>query len=208
MDTLATRDDTTFAHLVGLHRRELRSHCFRLLGSYDDSEDLVQETLLRAWRGWPTFENRSTFRRWLYQIATNTWRNQLAYRDRRPRVHAWELAQEQAAPNDGQPDVAACSKEATELMMLLIVRALPVRQRVVLILRDVLGWSAKETAALLNCSAISANSLLQRARATIREHFAAGEHDETEPTPRERALVRSHLAILERPDAAARSLLG
>jgi RNA polymerase sigma-70 factor (ECF subfamily) len=207
METLATRDDTTFAHLAGLHRRELSSHCFRLLGSYDDSEDLVQETLLRAWRGWPAFENRSTFRRWLYQIATNTWRNQLAYRDRRPRVHALQTAPEPIAPNDGQPDVAACSKEATELMMLLVVRALPVRQRVTLILRDVLGWSARETAALLNCSAASANSLLQRARATMREHVSGGTYDETGPSPRERALVRSHLAILEQPDAATRSLL-
>jgi RNA polymerase sigma-70 factor, ECF subfamily len=208
MDTLATRDTTTFAHLVGLHRRELWSHCYRMLGSHEDPDDLVQETLLRAWRGWPAFENRSTFRNWLYQIANNTWRNELAFRDRRPRLYAWEPVREPLAPVDVQPDAVACSNEAIELLMLLIVRGLPVRQRVALILRDLAGWSARETAAQLGCTEVSANSLLQRARSAMRQRLATGALDGSKPSPRERALVRSHLAILEQPEAAIRSLLG
>lgn len=207
MDTLAIRDETTFAHLVDQHRRALRSHCSRLLGSYDESEDLVQETLLRAWRGWQSFGNTSTFRNWLYQIATNAWRNQLAFRSRRPRLSAWQPAAEPLAPDDIQPDTVACSNEATELMMLVIVRSLPVRQRVALILRDVLSWSAKETASVLGCSPASANSLLQRARATMRERLTTDPHDRVGPSHRERALVRRHLAILEHPEAATRALL-
>jgi RNA polymerase sigma-70 factor, ECF subfamily len=195
-------DETTFARLAEQYRRELRVHCFRLLGSYDESEDLVQETLLRAWRGWPAFENRASFRTWLYRIATNTCMNELEFRSQRPRVSAWPTETEPFAPNEVEPDFAACTKEATELAMLLIVRQLPARQRVVLILRDLLGRSAKDTAALLDTSVASANSALQRARATLREHLTGGGGDDTEPSPLERALVRDHLAILERPDAA------
>ncbi|GAB3434640.1 sigma-70 family RNA polymerase sigma factor family protein [Flindersiella endophytica] len=194
MDTLAIRDETTFALLVSRHRRELWSHCFRLLGSYDDSEDLVQETLLRAWRGWPAFENRSTFRSWLYQIANNAWRNELVSRSRRPRLRGWPPAMDPALPAEVQPDAATCSRAATEVLMLLLVRRLPARQRVVLILRDVLGWSAKETAAWLRCSVPSANSLLQRARRTMRDQLASGAADQPGPSPQERALVRSYLA--------------
>jgi RNA polymerase sigma-70 factor (ECF subfamily) len=153
------------------HRRELHVHCYRMLGSFDDCEDLVQETFLRAWRGRNTFAGRSSVRAWLYKIATNACLDAL---DKRPRVAAsgevtWlqpfpdELLDELVATEDA-PDVTAIEKETIELAFLTAIQHLAPLPRAVLILRDVLDCSASETADMLETTVASVNSALQRAR--------------------------------------------
>src|SRR5918995_126434 len=171
-------NETAFSALVERHRRELQVHCYRMLGSLDEAEDLTQETFLRAWRKRASFEGRSTIRAWLYRIATNACLDALQRRPRRATGGgvAWlqpypdELLEGVAAPGD-EPDAAAVEKETIELAFMVAVQHLPPRPRAVLILRDVLGWSAKETAALLETSVPAANSALQRARAALKEHL-------------------------------------
>lgn len=178
---LGERD--AFEQLVAPFRRELHIHCYRLTGSLSDADDMLQDTLLKAWRRLDTFEPRSTFRAWLYKIATNTCLNELASR-RRPRF----LAREQWS---GGPPVLAdvpylepypdrlldeiddpaerlVRKENIAIAFIAAIQLLPPRQRAVLILRDVLDWSAKEVADGLEASVASVNSALQRARSTLR----------------------------------------
>jgi len=159
-------EEAVFAALAACYRRELLAHCRRMLGSAEDAEDVVQETLLRAWRNRESFEGRSSFRAWLYRIATNACLDALARRSRPDRLPA------PVPPAVVEPDAEVVSKETIDLTLLAAVRHLPPRQRAVLILRDLLGWSAKETASLLEGSVASANSALQRARATLREQLA------------------------------------
>jgi RNA polymerase sigma-70 factor (TIGR02960 family) len=166
-------DRSSFTASVERHRRELHLHCYRMLGSFEESEDAVQETFLRAWRRRETFAGRSTLRAWLYKIATNACLDAL---DKRPRsVSAsgevlWlqpypdELLDELAADED-DPEAVVVSKETVELAYLVAIQRLAPLQRAVLILRDVLGSSAKETAAVLETSVPAVNSALQRARA-------------------------------------------
>jgi RNA polymerase sigma-70 factor, ECF subfamily len=221
-------DESAFTSLVEKYRRELHVHCYRMLGSFQDSEDLVQETLLRAWRKRSTFQGRSTFRAWLYGIATNACFDALEARERRPRpvdatapdsggaeLHAGEVPWLQpypdrlldaAAASDVEPDVAIVAKETIELAFLVAIQLLPPRQRAVLILRDVLGWPAKETAALLETSVASANSALQRARATLKKHLPARRSEwapASDPSEEERALLRRYIDASERGDADA-----
>jgi RNA polymerase sigma-70 factor, ECF subfamily len=154
-------DEAAFSGLVERYRPELQVHCYRMLGSLEDSEDLTQETFLRAWRKRRGFKGRSTFRAWLYRIATNACLDALARRHGRvPRsdeilgaVHA----------TDTGPDEAIVSKETVELA----TQQLSPKQGAVLILRDVFGWSAKDSAAQLGTTVASVNSALQRARATL-----------------------------------------
>ncbi len=178
--------EAEFAELTERHRRELRVHCYRMLGSFDEAEDLVQETMLRAWRRRDSFEGRSSFRAWLYTIATNACLDQLRRRPRRPAPPvtvpgqpafveiSWlepfpdALADPVAAPEE-QPDAALVAKETIELAFLVAIQQLPPRQRAVLILRDVVEWSAADTAAALDMTVVSVNSAMQRARATLRE---------------------------------------
>ncbi|MCT9929132.1 sigma-70 family RNA polymerase sigma factor [Planotetraspora sp. A-T 1434] len=222
-------DESAFAALVERHRGELRAHCYRMLGSFDESEDLVQETFLRAWRSLRGFEGRSTFRAWLYRIATNACLDAIDGRVRRVLPHhvaapsdpsaalpprtdiAWlqpfpDRLWEPAAPSEAQPDTVVVARETIELAFLAAIQHLPPRQRAVLILRDVLGWPAKQTAALLEGSVASVNSALQRARETLREHLPERRLDwapSAEPTEQERAVLRRYMDAVERADLAA-----
>jgi RNA polymerase sigma-70 factor, ECF subfamily len=220
-------DESAFAGLVERHRRELQLHCYRMLGSLEESEDLVQETFLRAWSKRETFEGRSPFRAWLYRIATNACLDALARRKRRPEegprmpshapqpVGSFEVPWLQPYPDrllegipasDPQPDAALVGKETLELAFLVAIQQLPPRQRAVLILRGVLGWSASDTADLLETSVASVNSALQRARGTMREHLPERRAEwspASDPTEQERALLRRYVEATERPDPDA-----
>ncbi|MBI3521725.1 MAG: RNA polymerase subunit sigma-70 [Chloroflexi bacterium] len=185
-----TGDREAFASLVEPHRRGLHLHCYRMTGSLTDADDMVQESLLKAWRRIDTFENRAPFRAWLYKIATNTCLNELAARGR-PRFLAareWsgggpplaEVEHLQPYPDrllDDADDPAARfdKKESVALAFVAVIQLLPPRQRAVLLLRDVLAWSAREVADSLECSVASVNSALQRARSTLRARFESGE---------------------------------
>ena len=174
-------EDGGFVREVERHRRELQLHCYRMLGNLEESEDMVQETMLRAWRRRATLEGRASLRAWLYRIATNACLDVLRRRPRRAGDHGsipWlqpfpdELLEETAA-GDVQPETVNVARETVELAFLVAIQHLPPKQRAALILRDVLGWSARETASLLETSVASANSALQRARATLHEQLPA-----------------------------------
>jgi RNA polymerase sigma-70 factor, ECF subfamily len=222
-------DESAFAALVERYRRELQVHCYRMLGSLEDAEDMMQETFLRAWRNRSSFEGRSTFRAWLYRIATNACLDLLERRAQRvlppqvapaadPRAPLPQAAEllwlqpypdrllEGIAPADAEPDAALVAKETIELAFLVAIQHLPPRQRAVLILRDVLSWSAKETALLLDASLDSVNSALRRARSTVRKHLPARRLEwaaDTDPTGAERLLLQRYMEAHERADAAA-----
>jgi RNA polymerase sigma-70 factor (ECF subfamily) len=217
-------DEPAFTELAKRYRPELQVHCYRMLGSLDDSEDLVQETFLRAWRRRETYEAPATFRAWLYRIATGACLEFLQARPRGRRVAAagspgatpaamipWlqpypDRLLDEVTPGSEGPDDAVVAKETIELAFLAAIQHLPPRQRAALILRDVLGWPAKEAAAALESSVSSVNSALQRARPTLRKHLperrldwdSAGEHDESE-----RAGLERYMAAIERADDAA-----
>jgi RNA polymerase sigma-70 factor (ECF subfamily) len=206
----------SFTALVEPHRRELRAHCYRMLGSFHEAEDLVQETFLRAWKKADSFEGRSSVRTWLYRIATNACLDFLEGRSGRVLPHDLTGPSEPGVgppkeeiawlePYPG-PDDAAIARETIELAFLAAIQHLPPRQRAVLILRDVVGWRAGEIAELLDGSVASVNSALQRARATLREHLPAHRLDwapSTEPTQQERAVLRRYMDAVERADLPA-----
>ena len=212
-------DGTAFADLAERYRWELRVHCYRMLGSFDDAEDLVQEALLRAWRYRGSFQGRSTFRAWLYRIATNVC---LDFLDRHPRQPtpgetgrpaevSWlqpypDRLLEPVAAREAEPEAVVVARETIELAFVVAIQHLPPRQRAVLILRDVLGWSAAETAALLEMSVAAVKSALQRARPVLREHLPERRAVRATATPladRERELLRRFMAAHERIDLAA-----
>ncbi|RKN47650.1 RNA polymerase subunit sigma-70 [Micromonospora endolithica] len=179
-------DEPAFSGLAQRHRRELHVHCYRMLGSFEDAEDTVQETFLRAWRRRETFEGRSTFRAWLYRIATNACLDLLATCRPEPATGGevrWlqpypdRLLDELPAGDTDEPETVAVARETIELAYLVAVQHLAPRPRAVLILRDVLGWPAKDVAELLGDSVNSVNSALQRARAGMREHLPADRQD-------------------------------
>lgn len=207
------------------HRGELRVHCYRMLGSLDDAEDLVQETFLRAWRELDRFEGRSTLRAWLYRIATNACLDALRGRARRVLPDALEPASdprearpprtdvdwlqpfpdrllEPVAPSETEPEAVLVARETIELAFLAAIQRLPPRQRAVLILRDVLGWTAKETAAQLDGSVASVNSALQRARATLKVELPE-RGPATGPTAEEEAVLRRYMEAVEAADLSA-----
>jgi RNA polymerase sigma-70 factor, ECF subfamily len=207
-------DRAAFSGLVERHRREVQVHCYRMLGSFEDSEDLTQETFLRAWRKRAGFKGRSTFRAWLYRIATNACLDALAKQPRQASPESevtWlqpfpDRLLEQIPAADAEPDAAVVSKETIELAFLAAIQHLSPRQRAVFILRDVLGWSAKETASTLETSVPSVNSALQRARATLKRRLPVRRADwapGSDPTPAENALVQRYLDATERLDAEA-----
>jgi RNA polymerase sigma-70 factor, ECF subfamily len=211
-------DEAAFTTLVERYRRQLQVHCYRMLGSLEDAEDAVQEAFLRAWRKRRSFQGRSSFRAWLYGIATNACLDALARRRQPPRSGEANPAEipwlqpypdrllEGVAPSEDEPDAVVVDKATIELAFLVAIQHLPPRQRAVLILRDVLDWSAKETASLLNASVAAVNSALQRARGTLKEHlperrleWAPG----ADPTEGERRLLERYMDANDRGDAAA-----
>ena len=201
-------DEAAFSALVERHRRELQVHCYRMLGSFEDSEDQVQETFLRAWRRRETYQGRSTFRAWLYRIATNACLDALEARPRQtpkdPADIPWLQPYPDALlPAAEEPDAVAVARETIELAFLAAIQLLPPRQRAALILRDILGWPARDVAALLELSVPAANSALQRARESLRRHLPERRDDwGAQGSEEELALMRRYVEASERGDAA------
>ena len=203
-------DESAFAMLAERYRPELQVHCYRMLGSFEDAEDLVQETFLRAWRRRATFEGRSSFRAWLYGIATNASLDAVAQKRRRATAGSevlWlqpypDRLLDAAALREDEPDAVVVTRETIELAFLVALQHLPPTQRAVLIVRDVLGWSARETAALLETTVAAVNSALQRARATLRKRLPERrlEPAAAEPTEEERVLLERYMEAGERDD--------
>ena len=217
-------DGDAFAELTGPYRRELQVHCYRILGSAADAEDMLQETMMAAWRGLGRFEERSSLRTWLHAIATNKCLNHLrASHGAPPPAPATALP---APTRSGEPlwlepypdvllgdlpDAAPGpearyeSRESVSLAFVAALQHLPPRQRAALVLRDVLGFRAPETAAMLDCSLDAANNLLKRARATIAVHLPPGGRDRA-PLPgsaREQHITGRFADAFERGDVAA-----
>ena len=211
-------DSDAFEAQVRRHARELHVHCYRMTGSLEESEDLVQETFLRAWRKRQQFEGRSQLLAWLYRIATNACLDAL---DKRPRVPTadgevlWlqpypdSLLADLPSGEDG-PEDAVVAKETIELAFLVAIQHLAPLPRAVLILRDVLDCSARETAEILETTVASVNSALQRARAGLREHLPeprAEWRPDQEPSGAERELLARYVEASERADVEALAAL-
>ena len=184
-------DETAFGELLEPHRRELHAHCYRMLGSVHDADDALQDASLRAWRGLNRFEGRSSLRSWLYTIATNTC---LTHIERRPQrtlpVEYGPATDPHVGPGEPlvetvwiepYPDAAleAEQRESIELAFIAALQHLPATQRAVLILREVLGFSAKEAADALETTVPSINSALQRARATVEDRLPERSQQQT-----------------------------
>ena len=200
------------------YRRELIAHCYRMLGSAHDAEDVVQETYLRAWRGYRDFENRSSVRTWLYRIATNACLSALAHSSTRmlpsglggpaddPRAEpglASNVSWLQVIPDSWVDDPAAVvtSRESIRLALIASLQHLPAQQRAVLLLRDVLAFPAAEVAAMLDISVTATKSALQRARTRMAD-VAPSANEVIEPTePRARELLEQYMAAFENADA-------
>jgi RNA polymerase sigma-70 factor (ECF subfamily) len=206
------------------YRRELLAHCYRMLGSVHDAEDLVQETYLRAWRAYHQFEGRSSMRTWLHRIATRTCLTALESRSRRPmptglgapgsdasdtlverpEVPWLEPIPDAMAGADGaDPAAIVTARESIRLALIAALQHLPPRQRAVLVLRDVLNWRAAEVAEVLDTTTVAVNSILQRAHAQL-DQAALTEDQIVEPTAAdERALLDRYVAAFEAKDIAA-----
>jgi RNA polymerase sigma-70 factor (ECF subfamily) len=202
LETARKGSEDAYARLVEPHRSELQAHCYRMLGSVQDAEDALQEALVRAWKGLDKFEGRSSLRSWLYRIATNTSLDAIERRPKRilpidygppadphggvgePLVESvWiePFPDETLGIEDGyaSPDARYEQRESVELAFVAALQLLPANQRAVLILREVLGFSAQETADTLETSVASVNSALQRARATIQKRLPEQSQQET-----------------------------
>jgi RNA polymerase sigma-70 factor (ECF subfamily) len=194
-------DERAFRALVEPHRRVVEVHCYRMLGSLADAEDVTQETLLRAWRSLERFERRSSVSTWLYRIATNACLDQLDREGRRPQPLVDPYPDERLAelPSPiADPAARYARREGLELAFLTAIQRLPGRQRAVLILRDVLGLTGQETAELLESTVAAVNSALQRARATI-DGVVPSRSLPVAPTA-ERDLLRRYVEAWERDD--------
>jgi RNA polymerase sigma-70 factor (ECF subfamily) len=190
--------EDVFSAAVERHRHELRVHCYRMLGSFEEAEDQLQETFLRAWRRRETLTDESAMRAWMYRIATNVC---LDFLDTRPRTPSpeGEIAWLQPFPDELLDGVI--ERETIELALMIALQYLPPHPRAVLILRDVLGWRARPAAELLGVTEASVNSALQRARAVLKEHLPS-DRGEWAPEPVERALLERYVACTEAGDAA------
>jgi RNA polymerase sigma-70 factor (ECF subfamily) len=215
-------DDQAFRDLTDPYRRELLVHCYRMLGSFEDAEDAVQETWLAAWQGVGGFEERASVRTWLYRIATNRCLNARRSTGRRASRQAkeWdvpgirppeptrlgEVVWLQPLPNhlvDG-PEARYEQRESVSLAFVTALQLLPPRQVAVLVLRDVLGFPAKEVAEMLDTTIESVTSALKRARATLRRRDPAAREPAPAPgSPTEEALVAAFVAAYEAPDVDA-----
>ena len=226
LDRAREGDEQAFRDLTDPHRRELQVHCYRILGSVQDAEDMVQETLLAAWRGLAGFEERASLRSWLYRIATNRSLNWLRDSDRRPKsmlgADGWPDMPEptrvgepiwlQPYPDsllEGLPDRADGpearyeTKEAVGLAFVSGLQRMAPMQRAVLVLRDVLGYRAAEVAGMLDSTEAAVSSALQRARATMEEAPARPEGAALPDSPAERELLSRFADAFERTDVDA-----
>jgi RNA polymerase sigma-70 factor (TIGR02960 family) len=209
-------DEAALRTLMDRHGRELHVHCYRMLGSFDDAEDAVQETFVRAWTARDRFDGGPDVRAWLYRIATNTCLDAIR-RTKRRLTHLGSFAEvawlspypdrmlDLVAPETDEPSAVAVARETIQLAYIAVIQLLPARQRAVLLLRDVLAWSAAETATALDISVAAANSALQRARSTLRERLPdrdASAPGSAELTADERALLMRYIAAHESGDVA------
>ena len=225
LPVMTLEDEDAFRELTEPHRRELQVHCYRILGSVQDAEDLVQETLLAAWRGLENFEGRSSVRAWLYRIATNRCLNMLRDKARRPKeVQAMPEPPEPTRRTEPMwlepypdtllegipdrapgPDARYEAREAVGLAFIGVLQGLPPRQRAALVLRDVLGYRTTEVAKMLETGEASVKGAVQRARATLRERLPAPDRERA-PLPdsaRERELVGRFADAVEGGDVDA-----
>jgi RNA polymerase sigma-70 factor (ECF subfamily) len=205
------------------YRRELLAHCYRMLGSVHEAEDLVQETYLRAWRAYDRFEGRSSLRTWLYRIATSACLTALESRNRRPLPTGLgapksdpvgELAQNTEVPwlepvpdalvgAGSDPATVVTSRESIRLAFIAALQHLPPRQRAVLILREVLNWRAAEVAEMLGTTTAAVNSMLQRARAQITDAAPTEDTVAHPATTEQRELLERYVTAFEKYDTAA-----
>lgn len=209
MDVL---DEARFTELSEHHRRELQVHSYRMLGNLEQAEDAVQEALLRAWKGRASFDGGPGARAWLYRIVTTTCFDILRAAQRRGEqiesiadVPWLQPCPDALLDEAGEPERAAIRRETVELAYLAVIQLLPARQRAVLLLRDVQGYSAAETAAILELSVAAVTSALQRARATIAQRVAARDADWSPSgiTEADRALLTAFIEAHERQDPVA-----
>jgi RNA polymerase sigma-70 factor (ECF subfamily) len=214
-----TDDEAEFGRLVGRYQRELQLHCYRMLGSFEESQDLTQETFLRAWTGRATFRGDAPIRAWLYRIATNACLDYLA-KHPRPKLTAPAGAPAVAVPwlqpypdelleglatTDAPPDAVVVAKETVELAFLAAIQHLRPKERAVLVLRDVLGWPAKDAAAVLDTTVAAVNSALQRARLTMRTQLPdrRADWEPNDPSAEDLAVLRRFMTALENVDEPA-----
>jgi RNA polymerase sigma-70 factor, ECF subfamily len=222
-------DESAFQHLIEPYRSELHAHCYRMLASVHDAEDALQGALLRAWRGLKGFEGRSSLRSWLYRIAANTCLDQIAKRPKRVVPIDYVSS---ADPHDGRgeplvesvwvepypdqelgvengyavPEARYEQRESVEIAFIVAVQHLPAKQRAALLLREVLGFSAKEAADVLDTTVASVNSALQRARAAVEERLPEQGQQETLRSigdERLREVVQSYVDAWDRGDIEA-----
>jgi RNA polymerase sigma-70 factor (ECF subfamily) len=211
-------DRSQFEELVAPHRKELHAHCYRMLGSVHDADDALQDALLGAWRGRDTFAGKSSLRAWLFRIATNACLHLIAQRPRRllsadyqraasgTDIEAVLLEPIWLEPYPDDPEARVEQREQIELAFVAALQHLPGTQRAALLVRDVLGFSAEETAELLEVTVATVNSALQRARASIAERVPARSQQATLRDlgePAQRALVASFVSAWERADVDA-----
>jgi RNA polymerase sigma-70 factor (ECF subfamily) len=235
LDAARAGDEDAFARLVETHRAQLQAHCYRMLGSLHDAEDALQEVLLRAWNGLPRFGGRSSLRTWLYRIATNVCLDVIARRPKRVLPVDYGPATTTASQTEvGEPLIESVwiepypdellgveggyaapearyeEREGVELAFIAALQHLPARQRAVLILREVLGFSAREAADSLETTVPAVNSALQRARKTVDERLPEQSQQETLRAlgdQRVRELVEAYIDAWRRGDVAALSKL-
>jgi RNA polymerase sigma-70 factor (ECF subfamily) len=218
-----TTDRDEFVRLTDPYRRELLAHCYRMLGSVDEAEDLVQETYLRAWRSYDGYEGRASLRTWLHRIATNTCLTALESRSRLPlpaglggpsqapeeplRAPATDVPWLQPLPDAlVDPATVVAARGTLRLALVAALQHLPARQRAVLILRDVLAWRATEVAAVLGTSTAAVKSALQRARARLDEVAPDEDLVEEPEGAADREVLDRYVAAFENADLDA--LLG
>ncbi|HLZ04932.1 MAG TPA: sigma-70 family RNA polymerase sigma factor [Bradyrhizobium sp.] len=220
-------DEAAFRELVDAHRNELHLHCYRMLGSFHDAEDALQEALIAAWRGLSTFEGRSSIRTWLYRVATSRCLNML--RSGRARAREEGLMQPPELPRPTRlgevlwiepypdalidrvadrapgPEALYQTTEAVSLAFITALQLLPPRQRAIHILRDVLGFHSTEVAQMVDATEESVNSALKRARATLRQRGpdSASQHAPPPQSPEERALVERFTRAFQAADIEA-----
>jgi RNA polymerase sigma-70 factor (TIGR02960 family) len=214
--TAGLADAAEFGALAERYRRELHVHCYRMLGSFDEAEDLLQETFFRGWRARGTFQGHASPRAWMYRIATNACLDFLRRNPRKAHVKrdgdgsefvevTWmqpypDTLLDEVGPSEAEPDAVVVKRESIELAFLTAIQLLPPRQRAVLLLCDVLDWSAAEVAAWLETSVASINSALQRARATLQRERGGRP---SAPTDEQRVLLRKYIEATDRADIEA-----